>query len=627
MDDPLPPNPYKTLSVSKDATLATIRSAHRKLVLSCHPDKVQDESAKKVKAEQFHQVQQAYEILSDDRRRQRYDEKVKLEELRTEMENERGPPFSRRTPDYDYGPPRGGPPPRTEMRGGRIYETREPKGCRSSDEEYPQSKYDIRPHLKKHDDYYASTSARRTSGRAAEETRKTRDIETDRERRRREREADLFLREQRTKQRDKEKRRDTETKSKSKFSPYMDDESDSELDDRRYSSKKEKETIPKYKPEEPRRRSREDTRKSSKHDPRSYDDELEMKLSAHQEHINRSREAVEIEPTRRSGRSRATSNLDTPKMNPLPPVSSEKRPPLRRVHGSRQPSPVRSSKKGRRSPEINIVDPPTGRKSSLPGASSDSKGIKGFWSSSSKREPATLRREPARSATHQPSPDSKQPTMRRSETMPIDRMRPSNSFPLKSSNLKNMKAPSEYTNSSDSGSETDDDVAMPLQSSPRPKSTSYRIREDVDHFKLEPQEKFPPRPPREASPKPRRSSDRPMAPRSSTTARIPQMPRANSYAFPHDGRSPRPGLSRTESARPTPLKAHQSSRNERLFGEQSPTDESFKARSSPRVHPDDNGRYTKSYGRRGSEEVDRDAYPGSNFHPHRPRMGRNETAY
>lgn len=623
MDDPLPPNPYKTLSVPKDATLATIRSAHRKLVLLCHPDKVQDESAKKVKAEQFHQVQQAYEILSDDRRRQRYDEKLKLEELRAEMENERGPPFPRRTPEYDYGPPRGGPPPRTEMRGGRTYETREPKGYRSSDEEFPPSRYDTRPYSKKHDDYCSPSSARRPSGRAAEETRRARDMENDRERKRRERDAESFVREQRTKQRDKDKRRDTETKSKSKFSSYMDDESGSELDDRRYSSKKEKDTTPRYKHEEPSRRSREEPRKSSKYDARSYDNELDMKISAQQEHMNRSREAVEIEPARRSGRSRATSNLDAPKITPPPPASSEKRPPLRRAHGSRQPSPIRSSKKDRRSPEIGIVDPPTGRKSSLPGASSDPKGLKGFFSSSSKREPATPRREPARSATHQPSPEFKQPPLRRSETTPIDRMRPGNAFASKSSNLKNMTATSDYGDSDDSDSETTDDIAMPLRPSPHHKSTSYRVHEEEDNVKLE-HEIFPHRPPREASPKARRSSDRPMASRSSTTARIPPMPRANSYAFPPDDRSPRPGFSRTESSRPTPLKAHQSPR---LFGEQSPTEEPIKTRSSPRVHPDDNVRYAKSYSRRGSEEVERDAYPGSNFHSHRPRMGRNETAY
>ena len=132
-------------------------------MLSCHPDKVQDESVKKVKAEQFHQVQQAYEILSDEKRRQRYDERVKLEELRAEMASERAPPLSRRAPDYDYdyGPPRGGRPPMATRYERPRYETREPpRSNRYSDEDYPTTTYDIRPSAKGHEDYFTSQSRR-----------------------------------------------------------------------------------------------------------------------------------------------------------------------------------------------------------------------------------------------------------------------------------------------------------------------------------------------------------------------------------------------------------------------------------------------------------------------------------
>ncbi|KAI1767934.1 DnaJ-domain-containing protein [Hypoxylon sp. FL1150] len=80
----LPPDPYKTLGVSKDAQLPEIRQAHRKLVLRCHPDKVQDPKLKEEKQKEFQQVQQAYELLSNESERQRYDDKVKLEELRRE---------------------------------------------------------------------------------------------------------------------------------------------------------------------------------------------------------------------------------------------------------------------------------------------------------------------------------------------------------------------------------------------------------------------------------------------------------------------------------------------------------------------------------------------------------------
>src|ERR1700709_2451786 len=81
----LPPDPYKALGVTKDATLPEIRSAHRKLVLKCHPDKVQDDALKAQKQDEFQKVQQAYEILSDENKRLQYDEQAKLFELRKEM--------------------------------------------------------------------------------------------------------------------------------------------------------------------------------------------------------------------------------------------------------------------------------------------------------------------------------------------------------------------------------------------------------------------------------------------------------------------------------------------------------------------------------------------------------------
>ena len=81
---PLPPDPYMALGVPKDASLAVIRSAHRKLVLTCHPDRIKDEERAEA-AQKFRKVQAAYEILRDESSRSRYDETVKLAELRAEM--------------------------------------------------------------------------------------------------------------------------------------------------------------------------------------------------------------------------------------------------------------------------------------------------------------------------------------------------------------------------------------------------------------------------------------------------------------------------------------------------------------------------------------------------------------
>ncbi len=627
MDDPLPQSPYKTLNVPKDATLATIRSAHRKLVLSCHPDKVQDESAKKQKAEQFHQVQQAYEILSDENRRQRYDEKVKLAELRAEMAEERGPLPSRRS--YEYASPRNGSTSKFEMRGNTMYETREPPSTRYDEPDVFAATYaEAHPSTSRKytDDRYTTSSSRKTSGsgRMQEERKKSRayeEEEDDRRRRERkerdaERAAEAMERDYRTRRRDKDRRRDVESKSRGKFEAYVDDGSDSEVEDR-YWSKSKRDSPPKKRSGDEgkkrsgderkrsgdeRRKDRDEPRRSSKREV-AYD-ELELKESLAREHINRSRDAVEIPSRRPEGRNRAASTLDA-RTPPPPPV--EKR-PLGRRSDSRAVSPVGRSGKDRRSPEI--VEP---RRPSMPGHSSESSKNKSYFGASS-----SSRRDPHRSATYQPSPEPKQPSMRRSETLPIDRMRPGNPVPLKSSNLKNMKAPSD---TSDSSSESDSEMTEENHPLPRPaplqRKTTFGISQEGAYV-MEP-ETFQSRP-KES----RRTSERPSMGSRGGSTRSPPVARAMSSAFPSDER--RPGLGRHESGRVPPLKSRDSGRSGELFGEYSPHSptEDY-VRRSPKTSGDDERHdrpyNPKQYSRRGSEEVHRDAYPGS----HRPRMGRSES--
>ncbi|KAJ5691830.1 hypothetical protein N7462_001253 [Penicillium macrosclerotiorum] len=74
-------DPYAVLDVAKDANLGEIRIAHRKKVLKCHPDKIQDESQRKVTEDLFYRVQQAYSILSDETERARYDQLVKQAQI------------------------------------------------------------------------------------------------------------------------------------------------------------------------------------------------------------------------------------------------------------------------------------------------------------------------------------------------------------------------------------------------------------------------------------------------------------------------------------------------------------------------------------------------------------------
>ncbi len=62
---------YETLGVSKTATEDEIRSAFRKLARKYHPDVAKD---KKAAEEKFKQINEAYEVLSDPEKRQRYDQ-------------------------------------------------------------------------------------------------------------------------------------------------------------------------------------------------------------------------------------------------------------------------------------------------------------------------------------------------------------------------------------------------------------------------------------------------------------------------------------------------------------------------------------------------------------------------
>lgn len=62
---------YETLGVDKSASDAEIKRAHKKLALKWHPDKNPDQKEKAQK--EFIAVQQAYEVLSDQDKRKRYD--------------------------------------------------------------------------------------------------------------------------------------------------------------------------------------------------------------------------------------------------------------------------------------------------------------------------------------------------------------------------------------------------------------------------------------------------------------------------------------------------------------------------------------------------------------------------
>ena len=623
MDSPIPPDPYKTLGIDKSAPLAAIRSAHRKLVLTCHPDKITDESAKKAASDKFHLVQQAYEILSDETRRERHDERVKLAELRAQMMKERG--GSRVIPDIEL---RGGPKRTHEMRDNTFYEYREPREPPPrtrmyEEEDYFQPRYQEARPTKNYDDRSFVPPPRKTSGRATEDKRRARDLEDERELRKETERQKQKARAEESRKRDQNKRGDRQHKSSPKFPSVREDDSDSDTTETFMRPKYEEPLKKRY--DDDRRRDRDTTsRRTTKRD--LYDDYVDDKHIRAQDYIQQTRSSVEPEPRRLAPHNRSYSYVDrpppppvapvlsrvdtSPRVDTLPRVDTNPRRSSARDSRRRESSPPRLTKKDRRVTEI--VEPPSeSRRPSLPFFPSDPKGLKIPKNTvTPKRE-----REPHRSATFEPVPETREPTMRRSETMPSSSRRGDNA-PAKPSKLKEQHD-SGYSSRSSRGTPE----RSPIPSPPlKPTSTKYRYdSESEGEITIVAEPDGPHGRPRDTSP-PKSRRDRPSMPtREPTSTRGPPM-RTGSYAIPADQTSsPRqPPFTRTESVRLPPLKSRPSTRGDRaLYGEVAPNVDPYEViNQSPKYRPDDI-RYA-DYHRRGSTD-DRDGYSPSHHRPEFPR--------
>ena len=60
---------YEVLGVSKDADAKEIKKAYRKLAMKYHPDKNPGDKAAE---EKFKEINEAYEVLSDENKRKMY---------------------------------------------------------------------------------------------------------------------------------------------------------------------------------------------------------------------------------------------------------------------------------------------------------------------------------------------------------------------------------------------------------------------------------------------------------------------------------------------------------------------------------------------------------------------------
>jgi len=74
-------NYYKILGVTKHVAAPELKKAYRKAALKTHPDRCHDESKKEAAEAAFKDVNEAYAILSDESKRQAYDNGADIEEI------------------------------------------------------------------------------------------------------------------------------------------------------------------------------------------------------------------------------------------------------------------------------------------------------------------------------------------------------------------------------------------------------------------------------------------------------------------------------------------------------------------------------------------------------------------
>ena len=592
MASPLPPDPYKILNVPKDATLSTIRGAHRKLVLTCHPDKVYDESVRAQKADQFHQVQQAYELLSDETKRARYDDRVRLAELKAEVMSREG---GRGKPMHDFVP-RPSPTSTYETRENVIYEERVPR--RSYEDEFVSPKYeDHRSTGRKYDDRYDERPSRRSSGRVAEDKRRVREYEEDERQRRAakdrlEREnakaAERSSHAERKKMREKGRKQDYDSKY---YYAQVESDSDSDSDSTERYDNRRRAPEPKKRHEDLRRRDHEYRPRKAKEDDSDYTDERETKTQYRivdaQDYITKISGKINVDDRRPSLSKFPSKTIHIPPPPSPPPVDFPRRSSAR-PRGRRESSPKRSSDRDYRTPEI--VEPSSrreydsGRRPTLPTATSESARIK-IPHGGIHRATTDLR----------PPSESKPPSsIRRSQTTPLSSMLPGHRevCSSKSSKVKNSEI-------HDSGYSSPGTPELQAGHSPVFKSTKLFAVRDLDD---EDDEIVSPRV-REISPRSQHRSERPSgSARASSSARPPPSRSATYAAEPQTTVRPS-AFVRTHSSRPFPT----SPAPTRLFGEvrelRSP---SYKIQNqSPKLQASDI-KYATYSPRRGSADSPRD---------------------
>jgi curved DNA-binding protein CbpA len=438
MGSPLPPDPYAALGVPKDATAAAIKTAHRKLVLKCHPvsisacpgtlsanppsqDKVTDPAAKEAASDKFHKIQSAYEILIDDNRRERYDAQLRLAELRKEVLSRQSDGRSRGADarsnhKTSHEPPTRSTHARASERVTPQYEERRPPPQATSYfESQPRSAPRKEPE-------YSDRPSRRAPSEVREKPKASSrsSKESERERKR-----------EKTRQAERETRKERERKYTTQFE---DGDSDSESDESERRSRRMRE-------DDVERRLRDEYHASNARQQRETDhyyDDRARKMAAQgadaREYIMSSRGGARprAEPERRPSPPRVATSKDRVEYI----KRGDGRPAVVVRRGSEKPSKESSKKEKEREKEKESSRKTTTRTPERRTSAETVEERKPPPLSTSKSSPADIRipTEKARAASSQPDTEPVPiPHIRRSETMPYNTSRRSENVAPKSS--------------------------------------------------------------------------------------------------------------------------------------------------------------------------------------------------
>ncbi|GAQ44319.1 hypothetical protein AtubIFM55763_011460 [Aspergillus tubingensis] len=516
-------DPYEVLGVARDAALSDIKSAHRKLVLKCHPDKIKDESLRSKAQDEFQKVQQAYETLSDETRRAKYDAKARLAELRRQM-HEQGVPVNGTSA---YATPRASAP--REYRNGRYYEERTPADAATYSDDDLQFSEESRSTSRKYDEYkkrYSSKppSEKKKSKSEGPSTRAARDMARDNSR---------TTHSSRAKYRTRERQRDAYEKYE-RAVPYSDSEDDGGASDSSASST----VYVKIKRPSERRNREASSRKSRpadlprRHTSTRYDDEYTDEYESRHEskhdklhttakdYIERSKGSVPIEIDRRPQTSRSPPRNHG--YESADPESSSSRHSGRTKRPSKESVRTSSSRNGSyeklgsqaRSYEVKVPSMPTAA------------------TSPSVKIPSSVRPslQPSRSASA---------AQTHSRPRGMSRENPLHNMVHEASRTAKLR-----TDKYDSGYSSPGTPEMATGESP-PKSTRYKIVTEPDTVLREPSIPLPQKSPRYARGGSPPRQERPM----------PKPPvRSSTYTYPTEHMryesAARPSVSRHSSSRP-----------------------------------------------------------------------------